>query len=475
MQNNLWQEQARVYDSRERLANDVTDLLTNSNTQKITDANGQEHEISTGYLNRNGYATQLDGGSKAVQAKMLAMRDSYLEQFKMPQMRAQAARLFDGVVKTGYQQAAAHEADQVRKATGDTFLASAVNESKNATIANTPETLQQSMAHITESYTRYGAYKGMDPESIQKGVEPLYAKAAQNSALNVLRATGDIDAAHAQLDSVRDLIPNDYEKVNQTIDAQHTIIQRNVERADLIKKVDNEFSIISDLATPGAIPPTVLDIDHMSATGGIRNDFAIAYNGAVKAFEKEKDKSVKESIPMSLGVKDSEELDAFGKYIQGVMESEDKDGISKVLTEAMKDSAKGKFSEDKLKITMFYALQRGNMLESAGKMAANPELNKLDGGMKSLMDWQAKSGIQDPQLMKDYVDAWTQSKDAKGAAQVAQQQAVLRADPTVATFDTIPTTIKRSPMTSAVTFPKGTKWTPKAWLKEGTDATQSGK
>ena len=447
--------------------------MTNTGTQKITDANGQDHDIPVGLLNRQGFAAQ--GSAEEYKSKAMEMRDGYLSQFKMPQMRAQAARLFDGVVKTGYTQAATHEAEQIRKATGDTFLASAVNESRNATIASTPDSLMQSMAHINESYTRYGAYKGMDPDKIQEGLEPLYAKAAQNSALNVLRSTGDIDAAHAQLDSVKDLIPNDYEKVAQTLDAQNTIIKRNVERADLIKKVDNEFGILNDLATPGATPPTVLDIDHMSATGGIRNDFAIAYNGAVKAFEKEKDKPVKEGVPMSLGVKDSDEMDAFGKYMKGVMESEDKNGITNVLKDAMNDAAKGKLSEDKLKITMFYALQRGTLLESAGKLVQSPELSKLDGGIKSLMDWSVKAGIKDPQLFKDYTDAVKALGDPKAATVQAQQQAVMRADPTVATWDTVPTTIKRSPMTSAVTFPAGTKWTPKAILREGGNATDTGK
>jgi hypothetical protein len=210
---------------------------------------------------------------------------------------------------------------------------------------------------------------------------------------------------------------------------------REVERQDNVKKINNEFGMIQDFATLGATPPTTLDVDHMAASGNVHNDFAVAYSSAVKAFEKEKSKaSVNGRLPSALDLKDnSDQMANFGKYMKGVMESEDKQGISNVLTDAMKDAAKGKFSQDKLKITMFYALQRGNLLDAVmdGVKSVDPALLKIDGGMKSLLEWSVKTGIKDPQLASDYLDAIKNNAEPAQAVQVAIKNSALKNNPTI--------------------------------------------
>ena len=106
LQLNLWNEQAKVYDAREKLSNDVTDLMTNSEMQTITDADGKQHEIPIGISSRIGYAAQ--GSGAEFKAKFEAKRNEYLDQFKIPQVRKQAERMFDSLGASGYRMAANH-------------------------------------------------------------------------------------------------------------------------------------------------------------------------------------------------------------------------------------------------------------------------------------------------------------------------------------------------------------------------------
>ena len=484
VQNNMWQEQARMYDDREKLANNITDLMTNSGAQDITDANGVTRKVPIGYLNQSGFDTQENGGSKGMQEKMMQMRDELVDKYQMPQLKRQAARMFDNIVATGYRQAAMHEAQQVKDATAKTFLTSSMNEVHNATMQSTPDDLMNSMEHIHESYMKYGAYKGMSPDEITAGISPLYAKAAQNSALNILQSpNGTLEAAQAQLETVRPLIqPDDFNKINETLESKNKVMLAAVDRNDKIQKINNQFGMISDLATPGATPPTPLDVENMVKSGKVNLSFATDYNAAMKAFDEQRaapkvDKKGKlipngGEVPYSLGVKDDEENNAFASTMKSIMASSDKEGLTSVLQQAMKEAGSGKFSEDKMKITMFYALQRSNMLDDGMGIArtVNPELSKLDGGVQSLMDFQQKAGGMDHQLYSDFFDALGKNASPKDAAESAKTNAVLRADPSVSTWNNTPISIKKSALTSAVMFKPGVKVYPHARLREGGNA-----
>ena len=236
---------------------------------------------------------------------------------------------------------------------------------------------------------------------------------------------------------------------------------------------------------PGAQPPTTLDVENMVKSGKAYLSFATDYNAAMKAFEIERAKPVTDDkgkmipesnrIPISLAVNRDQENQAFASTMKSIMASSSKEEVTNVLQQAMKLAGSGKFSEDKMKLTMFYALQRGNMLDDGMGIArtVNPELSKLDGGVQSLMDFQTKAGGMDKQLYSDFFDALNNKASPKDASDLAKTNAVLRADPAVSTWDNTPTSIKKSPLTSAVTFKTGAKIYPHARLKES-DA-QSGK
>jgi len=444
-QNYIWQEQARMYDARERLANNVADLLTNSNTEKITDTQGNSYEVPSGYLNKSEFSAQ--GISKDYMTKASALRDEYVDSFKNPQLKAQAARLMDTVVDAGYRQVSAHESSQVKAGVYKSFMNSAMNEVHNATLAATPEDLAQSLSHIRDSYTRYGAFQGMSPDEIQAKATPLYAKAVQNAAFNTLVKTNDIDAANSLVYSAKDAIaPDDVNKITEYLSKQHEGIQREIEHQDNVTKINNEFGMIKDFCEPGAQPPSELDVSHMVASGSVHNDFAASYTAALNAFQKEKNEAKpSDELPYSLALHNNDEqMEAFGKHIKSVMMTEDKQGISNVLQDAMKEAAKNKISQDKLKIIMFYGLQRGNVLDAVMKgyedvKPSDPALLKLDGGMSSLLDWAVKTGIHDPQMYSDYMDAVKKNIEPKDAADAAKKIAVLRVAPSTVMLGNTPT------------------------------------
>ena len=456
VQNNLWQEQARIYDSREKLANDITGIMSSSELQTIKDKEGKEYQVPSGILNRQGFAAQ--GSASEYMSKVAPLREQYLSQFKMPQLKAQAARQFDSLVSQGYRQVQQHESTQVRDGVAKTFIDSSLNEVKNATTKGTPDDLMDSMEHIHESYMKYGAFKGLSPEEIQTGVTPMYAKAAENSAMNVLRSSGNLDLAMNQLDAVKTLIPNDYQKISEQLTRHNDIMVRQVEHQDLVKKVDTEFGIISDFAMPGATPPTVLEIEHMAASGAVRNEFAADYSEAMKAFEKEKGKPLGKNLPASLNLKDqSEQMASFGSYMKNIMESQDKDGVITVLRGAMKSAAQRKLSEDKLKITMFYALQRGNMLESAGKTmeGISKDLSNLDSSVKALNDFHVKSGGMDQQLYGDFFNALNNGANPKESLESAKRSAAIRNNPDIVSTPVTGKTMIDKYGNRAMVFPDG--------------------
>ena len=489
-QDKLWQEQADVYNSRESLSNDITDILTNSEVRKEVDAYGKEHLISEGLLNRSG---DKAAGSTAEYERMASeKRNAYLDKYKNPQMKAQAARLFDSVVSSGYKQVASHEANESKKYIANSFLNDSINTTKNATQARTPEELGQSLEHITDTYTKYGAYSGHDPETITKGLEPMYSKAIQNSAMDTLRDTGSIERANMQIDAHKDLIPNDYNKIKEELVKQNDKAIAEVKKQDVMKKVSNEFNIISDIADPSAPKPTVLDVEHMSMTGAISNDFAALYAPAQKAFEERK-KEVQDFYnltpdeirktqatnpmdaepPASLDLKNKESVKGFSAHMKGVMMSADKDGVTNVLKDAMRDAGSGKLSEDEWKVTVYYSMLRGNYLDlvqDEGQKKSNPELMKLDGGMQEVMNFIDKSSIKGTQPYLDFMDAIKKSATPAEASDIAKKNYVLKTDPTVATWENIPTSIKKSGLTSAISFPAGVKIRPKAFAKESSNA-----
>ena len=479
-QENIWREQAQIYDDREKLANHATDLMTSSETKKITDSEGNEFEVQAGILNRQGKLAQ--GSSDEFQQNISPMRDEMLAKYRHPKVQREAARMFDSIVSQGYRQASMHESAQIKEATASSFLSSSINEVKTATQAGNPDDLMGSMEHIHDSYMKYGAFKGLSPEEIQRGVSPMYAKAAENSAMNVLRSTGDLNAAMLQLDTVKTLIPDDYEKIAEGLTRHDDYMSREVDRQGRLNKINSQFGMIADFATPGAQPPTKLDVENMVKSGKVDVEFASDYNSAIKAFDEQraapkvdkKGKLIPDSgeVPLSLGIKDSEENIAFASTMKNIMASSSKEEVTTVLQQAMKLAGQNKFSEDKMKLTMFYALQRGNMLNDGMDVArtVSPELSKLDGGVQSLMDFQMKAGGIDSQLYSDFFDALSKNSSPKDAAELAKTNAVLRIDPSVANWDNIPTSIKRSPMTSAVTFKPGTKVYPHARLRESGNA-----
>lgn len=456
VQNNLWQEQAKIYDSREKLATDITGIMSSSEMQTIKDADGKEYQVPSGILNRMG--TNAKGSADDYMARVAPLKEQYVSQFKMPQLRAQASRQFDSLVASGYRQAAQHEATQVREGVSKTFFDSSMNEVKLATQKATPDDLMDSMEHIHDSYLKYGAFKGMSPEEIVAGVTPMYAKAAENSAMNVLRTTGSIDTAMSQLDAVKTLIPNDYEKISESLTRHNDIMTREVKHQANVTKVQNQFGMISDFATPGATPPTQLDVENMVKSGKVDTTFASDYMSAIKAFDKQKDITGSDRLPYSLGLKDnSVEMQNFGKTMQSIMSSADGKEMQTVLQGAMKDAAKGNFSQDKLKITMFYALQRGKMLDAIMRddKPVDPALSKMDGGVKSLMDWQSKSGIQDPTLLSSYLDAVNKGTDPSEAYQKTTQDAGIKHNPAIVSIPKTGKTMIDKFGNRAVMFPDG--------------------
>lgn len=439
-QENIWKEQAQMYDDREKLANHATDLMTSSEMKKITDDDGNEYEVQSGILNRQGKAAQ--GSGAEFQQNISPMRDEMLAKYKHPKVQREAARMFDSIVSQGYRQASMHESSQIREATANSFLSSSLNEVKTATQAGNPDDLMGSMEHIHDSYMKYGAFKGMSPEEIQKGVSPMYAKAAENSAMNILRSTGSLDAAMLQLDTVKNLIPDDYEKIAEGLTRHDDYMTREVERQDKTQKLQSQFGMIADFAIPGNTPPTELDINNMVRSGKADVEFAADFSSAMKAFQEQKTSPKNtDELPYSLGVKDDEQTVAFASSMKSIMESSSNEDVMKVLQGSMKLAGQNKFSEDKMKITMFYALSRGALLDSSSQdiKRVNPDLTKLDGSVQSLMDFQEKSGGMDHQIYADFFEALSKNASPKDAAEQAQKDAVIRINPKMANYDEIPT------------------------------------
>lgn len=431
IQQNLWLEQANLYQSKEDYRNAIQgSLYDNSTTSKITDANGQEHEVPTGVLNRQGFAAQ--GATAEFDQTSQKLKDQYLSQFTTPRLKAMAARQFDGITSVYRGQVANHEATQIREGTAATFLSSTMNEVKAASGANDEASLNNSISSVQSAYMRYGAFKGMDPETIQKNMSQWTAKAVDNSVTNTLSQSGDLNAAKGLLDTMKDKIGvDDYDKISMKLDKGAESMQRNAVRINDLAQNKNALNILNDVSTQKIDWTKLNDIDNEN----VPEPFKMAVKNALQA-----------KLPAGVDVKNLGYIPTkdkqFAEHMADVMSGDNQNQIVTSMSAALNNFGHGKISQQHLNILAKLAVMRGQGLpckeDAVNGHTIDPKQVPIDAGINAINDWQNKTGNSDPSVHGEYLDAVSKGTNPKDAYTQAIKTNVLKNYPNSITLDKTP-------------------------------------
>ena len=430
IQMNLWREQSDLYNAREDFRNKLEDSLYNTGTQTVKDAQGNEHQVPVGIANRTGFTAQ--GATAEFTKSAEGMKADYLKQFNNPRVQRQAARMFDGMV-SGYRgQVARHEAQQIQEGTAATFLSATMNETKAAGNSTDPETLQNSIQGVKDSYMRYGAFKGMDPETINKNTSQWTMKAISNAVMHTLSSTTDPDKAKALLDSVKDeLEPNDYDNISKNIDTGAINLQKQATRINDLTQNKNALDLFSGIATKGVDWKDLGDIDTLNVPEEVKMAVKTALNAKLPANVSTK----------SLGTVDPK-YKQFASHMADILGGEDQNQVVKTMATALTNFGHGKTSQEEYNILAKLAVMRGNSLpcseDAKDGKTIDPKQVPIDAGAKSLMQFSQQSGLDGSSMFGHYVDAVQKGIDPKTAADDAKRIEVMKQYPQTVGMDEPP-------------------------------------
>lgn len=433
IQQNLWTQQANLYQSREDYRNAVQGSLYDSSMTTIKDGNGQEHEVPNGVLNRQGFAAQ--GATAEFDSKSAALKQQFMSQFTTPRMQAMAARQFDGITSVYRGQVAEHEANQIKDATAGTFLSSTMNEVKAASSVDNTDGLNTSITNTQNAYMHYGAFKGLDPETIQKNMNQWTAKAIDNSVTNTLATSGNLDKAQSLLDSVQGRIGvDDYNNISNKLTKGYETMQRTATRMQDITQNKNAMNVLTGISSGQLDWSKLNDIDNMQVPEPFKMAVKTALQSNLPANVDEKNLGY---VP----VKDQQ----FAQHMSEVMAGTNQNEIVNSMTDALNNYGHGKISQTDLNIVAKLAVMRGQSLpckeDQATGQTIDPKQVPVDAGINAINAMQAKSGNIDSSMHSQYLNAVASGTDPKDALSAAVKTNVLKNYPNAITLDKTPDTV----------------------------------
>lgn len=433
IQQNLWTQQAALYQSREDFRNGIQGIQYDTSMGTIKDANGQEHEVPNGLLNRQGFAAQ--GATAEFDSKSAALKQQFMSQFTSPRMQAQAARQFDGITSVYRGQVAEHEANQIKDATAGTFLSSTMNEVKAASAVDNTDALNTSITNTQNAYMHYGAFKGLDPETIQKNMGQWTAKAIDNSVTNTLATTGNLDKAQSLLDSVQGRIGvDDYNNISNKLTKGYETMQRTATRMQDITQNKNALNVLTGITTHQIDWSKLNDVDNMN----VPEPFKMAVKNALQA-----------NLPANIDEKNlgyvPVKSQQFAQHMTDVMNSGNQNEIVSAMTDALNNHGTGKLNQTDLNIVAKLAVMRGQSLpckeDQATGQTIDPKQVPIDAGINAINAMQTKSGNIDSSMHSQYIDAVSSGSDPKDALSAAVKTNVLKNYPNALTLDKTPDTV----------------------------------
>lgn len=470
---NQFQDMAYSTDQVPKQAAPVSNTAPMSGAANAAAATGIETQPK-GYLNRQGF--NANGVTEEFINNAMPMRDSFMSQFKgSPKLQEIAAKQFDEIYNSYYDQVSKHEATQYRTGMNNTFGSATLSTISTAAQADSPQSLMAGIQQITQATTKQLQYKGADPDTINNTLQNNIATATSKAVVNKLQATGDLAQAKAMLDSVKDQIPADrYDKIDSMLTTGFQRLQQQGEIASKQKQISGQASLLGQLAAGKGGWMNLDDMASLVQQGAVSEKFAKAYSDVIAAkgnYNPREDQN--ENVP---------------KFIDAIYKAPDQDTLHSTLINMMEQHKD--MSQDEMAILINSALKRSGSLPLSAKFpsqgTADPKQQNVDAGAMSVVNFGRRNNLTPDEISFMYGSYY--NKTAKGmpvpqAMQEATHAYAISKYPAVATMEGTPTAIatpsagvKYLHFNSNTTVEPARVWNPKTGVFDvNTNRAQSAK
>lgn len=439
---NYWNGQANIANKSLELKNSFQDMATS--TEPITDVEvgrvspgGLEASTTQdslvgqpkGYMNRLGFSAKGSTEDFIKQSKPIV--DEYLEQFKSnPRLYREAARNFNQIYSSYYDQVSQHEAAQWRVGMNNTFNASTVNTMASTAAATDPASLMAGIDLIKNATTQQYQFKGSDQEEIDMRISNNVANAVSKAVTNKLSSTADLEQARAMLNTAKDMIPADrYEKIDSMLDTGFEKMQKQAHTASVQKQINGQASLLSGLAEGKTNWMNIDDVTLLAQKGVVSQKFAKAYVDVIEAKGNYRPREESnENVP---------------KFIDAIYRAPDQTKLHDTLIDMLQEHKN--MSQDEMAILINSAIKRSGSLpldvKQSGKYNPDPKQLNIDAGARAVVNFGKRNNLSNDEISFMYANYYNSA--SKGTAvneainQATNQYAIAKY-PVVATMDGTP-------------------------------------
>ncbi len=385
---------------------DMQDRLYNDQPETVK-VNGQDVTRPAGILNRQ--LSQAQGSIHELDGYYLGQaRNQYLDQIKDPQTRAKIAGMMDTHYSSLRGNVISHEATQGRKDLINTFDSSVKQQVNLAYDVSDPNALKSAIDNAVLTQHDLNRASGFDEATANLATQKTVSNVVLNSAVGILKRTGNIKEAQGLLDSSKDkLNPKDFGDIQDKLRTSAETIQKGIERTALMDKVQTRFDMINAVAT-----------------GKMKWDNSADTIKKIALVDKDLAEAM-QSVISSDGQYTSRDTtgadEEYQKMVNNVFSSSSNEEMGKFLIDAMNKAGNGQISRDRLAILVNAAQNRAKTLpptDADGK-SLPPTQIAIDGGMNAVLRWNEQHGNKDPQVLDDYMTAIHSNKSPMEAYQIA--------------------------------------------------------
>lgn len=420
---NYWRAQEQVYDLSNKFHVDTQNAMFDDHLKTIKGSDGQDYDVPTGVLNRNG--SQAHGATVDFDQTMHGLKAQALSKVQNPYAQKMLDRLIDSEYNSSREQVIKHELTQLNNAAKQTFSASLANQSNQAEIAQDPKSLGTVIDTGIDTVNRMADRTGLDYESKMKQSNAWLSTTMEKAVLGKLKTTGKTDDAMALLDSVKDRIPQEiYDGVSDKVDKAGNILEKQAQRASKEEMVHSRFDLINQVAN-GKI--------NFENSGDVTRQIS------------QKDPELAEAITKvttSTGSFSTDKPDdeAYEELVKNVFNSGNREDVSKFLVSALNSNANGNISRDRLAILVNAATSRAKNipLQNDDGSPKSPVQNSIDAGLKAAVGWNGQNDKTDPGVYDDYLKGVHSGKGVQESYNEAVKNSMIRKYPELATVPAAP-------------------------------------
>ena len=432
-----------------------------SSTANISGTGAPAVEIPAAIYNRQGY--EANGALEDFKAWHQATVQQYLQKAQGLGVRvdSQFKTSMDKLGASEEFQIAKHQTTQVEQAQIKTYMTGlqlsaegAVTKQDPASLGLTVDAINQQVDGLIKTQHLDNDPSGPIMAELQKN--KFVGQALNNSITATLKTSGG-DPAQAQnmldrLHADNRITDTQYNDANDNLDKTAKAITAQNEIGSKTQAVNEQSSIINS-ALQGK-----LDSSNPNTLGEITSKYP-KLGEALTHYNNNKG-----SLTAAGDDKDDDFLDSTKKMLETGSKEQVIDYVSNVMKE--KD-----ISQDRMNILIGTAMDRGKSLPDLNgqSKSSNPTWDKIDGGVKSLMNWGKETGIGDAQTITDFLGN-IKNKSVADAHNDAITNTIVRNHPAVASMSTPPNMVITGKNDIKYIFPRTNRKE-----EDGSSTTDNGK